>query len=88
MNAYSISVIFSILISFIVTLSLGKIVIPFLNKLKYGQTILEIGPSWHKSKQGTPTMGGIMFIIGTALATLICVPTYYYLSSVSGLKVY
>lgn len=87
MNAYSISVIFSILISFMVTLSLGKIVIPFLNKLKYGQTILEIGPSWHKSKQGTPTMGGIMFIIGTALATLICVPTYYYLSSVSGLKV-
>ena len=87
MNAYSISVIFSILISFVVTLSLGKIIIPFLHKLKYGQTILEIGPSWHKNKQGTPTMGGIMFIIGITLATIICVPTYYYLSSMSGLKV-
>ena len=87
MNAYSISVIFSILLSFLVTLSLGKVVIPFLHKLKYGQTILEIGPSWHKNKQGTPTMGGIMFIIGITLATVICVPMYYYLSSISGLKV-
>ena len=55
--------------------------IPFLHKLKYGQTILEIGPSWHKSKQGTPTMGGIMFIIGIVISTLICVPMYYRLSA-------
>ncbi len=87
MNPYSISLILSILISFVVTLALGKVVIPFLHKLKYGQTILEIGPSWHKNKQGTPTMGGIMFIIGITIATVICVPTYYYLSSMSGLKV-
>ena len=87
MNAYGMSIIFSIAISFVVTLSLGKVVIPFLRKLKYGQTILEIGPSWHKSKQGTPTMGGIMFIIGTTIATAICVPMYYYLSSMSGLQV-
>ena len=43
-------------------------VIPFLHKLKFGQTILEIGPKWHKNKQGTPTMGGILFIVGTLVA--------------------
>ncbi len=36
--------------------------IPFLRAKKYGQSILEIGPSWHKSKAGTPTMGGIVFL--------------------------
>jgi len=39
-----------------------------LHKLKFGQTILEIGPKWHKNKQGTPTMGGILFIVGTLVA--------------------
>ena len=87
MNIYGISVIFSIIISFSITLLLGKIVIPFLHKLKYGQTILEIGPSWHKNKQGTPTMGGIMFIIGITAPTLICVPLYYQLSISKGLQV-
>lgn len=87
MNVYGISIILSIAISFVITLVLGKFVIPFLHKLKYGQTILEIGPSWHKNKQGTPTMGGIMFIIGIVAATMICVPTYYVLSKSSGFEV-
>lgn len=52
-------------IGFTVTSLLGFLIIPWLHKLKFGQTILDIGPSWHKHKQGTPTMGGIMFIIGT-----------------------
>lgn len=52
----------------VITALLGLVLIPFLRKLKFGQTILDIGPKWHKSKQGTPTMGGIMFIIGTLLA--------------------
>ena len=47
-----------------ITAILGFGIIPWLRKLKFGQTILEEGPKWHKSKQGTPTMGGIMFIIG------------------------
>lgn len=55
-------------VSFAVTSLLGIFLIPFLRKLKYGQTILDIGPSWHKNKQGTPTMGGFMFIIGILLA--------------------
>lgn len=46
--------------------------IPFLHRLKYGQTILDIGPKWHKEKkQGTPTMGGIMFIIAVSVC-FIC----------------
>ena len=46
------------------TALLGYVFIPWLHKLRFGQTILDIGPSWHKHKQGTPTMGGFMFIIG------------------------
>ena len=56
-------------VSFIITAVIGKYLIPFLHKLKFGQTILDIGPNWHKNKQGTPTMGGIMFIIGIVIAT-------------------
>ena len=44
--------------SFVITSVIGIWLIPFLHKLRYGQTILDIGPAWHKSKQGTPTMGG------------------------------
>ncbi|MCL2076797.1 MAG: phospho-N-acetylmuramoyl-pentapeptide-transferase [Oscillospiraceae bacterium] len=56
-------------ISLIVTAMLGFFIIPVLRRLKYGQTILEIGPRWHKeTKQGTPTMGGIMFIAGSVTA--------------------
>ncbi len=56
------------LVGFLATALLGIIVIPFLRKLKFGQTILEEGPNWHKSKEGTPTMGGIMMILGFLLA--------------------
>ncbi len=61
----------AMIISFGVTVALGPVVIPFLKKLKFGQKILDIGPSWHKSKQGTPTMGGLMFITGIILAVAI-----------------
>ena len=55
-------------ISFGISFALGYVVIPFLHKLKFGQTILDIGPKWHKNKQGTHTMGGILFIVGTVVA--------------------
>lgn len=54
--------------AFLLSSVIGVWLIPFLHKLHYGQTILDIGPAWHKSKQGTPIMGGIMFIIGSILA--------------------
>lgn len=56
------------LLSFLLAFGLGYVVIPWLHKLKYGQTILDIGPKWHKKKEGTPTMGGILFIISTAVS--------------------
>lgn len=61
--------------AFAVTALLGFVMIPWLRKLKFGQTILDIGPKWHMTKQGTPTMGGLMFIIGTLLAILLTVIT-------------
>lgn len=57
-------------VSFLVTYAVGKGLIPWLVALKAGQTIKEIGPKWHMSKQGTPTMGGIMFIVGIFAAVL------------------
>lgn len=61
-------------VAFFVTAVLGKFMIPFLHKLKFGQTIREVGPKWHKKKQGTPTMGGIMFIIGIIVAAVVTFP--------------
>ncbi|MCH5324529.1 MAG: phospho-N-acetylmuramoyl-pentapeptide-transferase [Eubacterium sp.] len=55
-------------LSFGITALLGFVAIPALKRLKFGQTILEIGPAWHKSKEGTPTMGGVMFIAGSIIA--------------------
>ena len=56
------------LIAFGVSAVTGIFLIPLLKKLHFGQTIYEKGPAWHKSKQGTPMMGGFMFIIGTVAA--------------------
>lgn len=64
------------LVSFAISAISGRYLIPFLHKLKYGQTILDIGPSWHKKKQGTPTMGGLMFILGIVVATVVSVIVY------------
>ncbi len=66
-------------VAFVVTALLGRVLIPFLRRLKYGQTILDIGPRWHKQKEGTPTMGGLMFIIGISIAAL----TGFFLISMS-----
>ena len=63
----------AIVIASVITGLLGYFMVPFLHKIKFGQTIREVGPSWHKNKQGTPTMGGIMFIIGSSVAAVICI---------------
>ena len=64
-------VIVSVIAGFVVSAVLGKFLIPILRALKAGQSIREVGPTWHNNKAGTPTMGGIMFII----ASLLCVIT-------------
>ena len=63
----------AIVIAAVITGLLGYFMVPFLHKIKFGQTIREVGPSWHKNKQGTPTMGGLMFIIGSSVAAVICI---------------
>ena len=65
-------IVLSVLLAFVVSAAAGKVLIPVLRALKAGQSIKEIGPTWHQSKQGTPTMGGLMFIlaIGVVLAAI------------------
>ena len=60
-------------IGFLVSAITGPIFIPLLRKLKFGQQILEEGPNWHKSKAGTPTMGGIIFILAVLVVSAIFV---------------
>lgn len=57
-------------ISLILGLLFTPILIPFLRRLKFGQSIREEGPNWHRVKSGTPTMGGIAFIASSCLASI------------------
>jgi len=59
------------LVSFVLTVALGRFVLAELRKLKAGQEIRKDGPTWHAGKAGTPTMGGIMFILGTGITVLV-----------------
>ena len=63
--------ILSFILAFGVAASAGLILVPMLRRLKAGQMIREDGPTWHMSKQGTPSMGGLMFILAIAVAILI-----------------
>lgn len=58
-------------VSMLLTAVSGFVFVPWLKKIKCGQQIKEIGPTWHQKKQGTPTMGGFMFITGSLIA-LVC----------------
>ena len=58
----------SFLVAFAAAAVSGLVVVPALRRMKAGQSIKENGPVWHMSKQGTPTMGGIIFIIGIAVS--------------------
>ena len=62
--------ILAFLIAFAAAFAAAKIVIPILVKMKVGQSIKEIGPTWHLNKQGTPTMGGVIFIAGLFVAMI------------------
>jgi len=58
-------------ISFLISVIVSPVIIPFLTKLKFGQHIREEGPSWHEKKSGTPTMGGLIFLGSTVITALI-----------------
>ncbi len=70
MSIYSICGI-SAAIAFIIGVILYKIFIPLLRKVKLGQKILEIGPSWHKAKEGTPNLGGLFFIVASLIGLTV-----------------
>ena len=59
------------LTAFVLSERLTKLFIPMLHRLKFGQTIREEGPAWHKAKQGTPTMGGVVFIGVTVIVVVV-----------------
>ena len=59
------------ILAFVISAVMGRFLIPALRAMKAGQSIKEIGPNWHMSKQGTPTMGGIMFMVACVAAVLV-----------------
>lgn len=62
--------IWTILTSFLMAIVFGPIVIPWLKRMKFGQTIYDLGPQSHKKKQGVPTMGGVMIAISATIVAL------------------
>ncbi|MDD6884216.1 MAG: phospho-N-acetylmuramoyl-pentapeptide-transferase [Eubacteriales bacterium] len=62
--------IIAILIAFVMAVVFGPVVIPWLKRMKFGQTIYDLGPESHKKKQGIPTMGGIIFAVPALLVSL------------------
>ena len=67
-------VIITAVICGLATAGIGYLLLPVLRALKAGQSIREVGPTWHNSKAGTPMMGGIMFIWGAVLCLLGSIP--------------
>lgn len=57
-------------LAFLFATAFGRFYIPWLRRQKAGQQIKEIGPKWHMTKSGTPTMGGVMFILGVVFVCL------------------
>jgi phospho-N-acetylmuramoyl-pentapeptide-transferase len=70
------------LVSGVLSAAIGFFLIPMLRALKAGQSIREVGPTWHNNKAGTPMMGGIMFI----LAAILCL--LFHISSMEDFSVF
>ncbi len=65
---------FGVIAALVVALVIGMPIIRALRRMKFGQKILEDGPTWHMNKQNTPTMGGLIFIIAMIVPILVCLP--------------
>ena len=70
------TILMSVLLSFVISVALGPLVIPFLRRLKVGQTVREEGPQSHLKKNGTPTMGGILILVSVVITSLFFVRDY------------
>lgn len=68
---------FTLVLSFLITVLLLPIFIPFLRRLKFGQSIRDEGPKSHQKKTGTPTMGGIVIILGIIVSTLVMAAQFH-----------
>lgn len=69
-------IIYYVLLAFFISLIQGPILIPMLRRLKFGQNIRGEGPKSHQKKSGTPTMGGFIFVISTAITLLVFERSY------------
>ena len=65
-----------VLLSFVISAAAGPVIIPILRKLKVGQTVRDDGPQTHLKKNGTPTMGGIIFLLGVVVTSLLYVKDF------------
>lgn len=70
------TILLSVMISFAISVILGPVVIPFLRRLKVGQTVRDEGPESHLKKNGTPTMGGILILFSVVVTSLVFVKDY------------
>lgn len=70
------TILMSVIISFAISVILGPVVIPFLKRLKVGQTVRDEGPKEHLKKNGTPTMGGILILISIVVTSILYVKEY------------
>ncbi|MCM1039269.1 MAG: phospho-N-acetylmuramoyl-pentapeptide-transferase [Ruminococcus sp.] len=70
------TILMAVLISFAISVLLGPVVIPFLKRLKVGQTVRDEGPEAHLKKNGTPTMGGILILISVVVTSILYVKEY------------
>lgn len=73
---FDVSMIIAVLVAFAISMILGPIVIPFLRRLKFGQTEREDGVKSHLKKQGTPTMGGVIFLVAITVTSLFYIKDY------------
>lgn len=68
-------ILLTMVVGAVLTGAIGWFLLPVLRALKAGQSIREVGPTWHNNKAGTPMMGGLMFIFGAILCLLINIPS-------------
>ena len=68
-------IVITALVSLVMTVAFGIILLPVLRALKAGQSIREVGPTWHNSKAGTPMMGGLMFIFSAIICLVLAIPS-------------
>src|SRR5690554_6481677 len=71
---------FTMVLSFLITVVLSPMIIPFLKRLKFGQSIRDEGPKSHQKKTGTPTMGGLIFLIAIIISTMVMAAQFHSVS--------